>query len=102
MEAKKGRKKGGKKGKSVTTRGENEKRVRTEGGREGLNESRMQAATEAALLADVKSVYRIRVAARGMRISRRKGGERRGRKEEGVATKKATSCARARYVSATL
>lgn len=54
------------------------------------------------LAADVKSVYRIRVAARGMRISRRKGGKRRGRKEEGVATKKATSCARARYVSATL
>lgn len=38
----------------------------------------------------------------GMRISRGKGGKRRGRKEEGVATKKATSCARARYVSATL
>lgn len=37
-----------------------------------------------------------------MRISRGKGGKRRGRKEEGVATKKATSCARARYVSATL
>lgn len=40
-------------------------------------------------------MYRIRVAARGMRISRRKGGERRGRKEEGVATKKATGTAHA-------